>query len=51
MSSSLINANPVVYEKTGEREWRPEDEDDDVKDEIDDREVFGTFIYNSYSIH
>ncbi|XP_045193863.2 cytosolic iron-sulfur assembly component 2B-like [Mercenaria mercenaria] len=40
MSSSLINANPVVYEKTREREWRPEDEDDDVQDEIDDREVF-----------
>jgi hypothetical protein len=46
MSSSLINANPVVYEKTGEREWRPEDEDDDVKDEIDDREVFGKYFFN-----
>lgn len=40
MTSSLINANPVVYEKTREREWRPEDEDDDVQDEIDNREVF-----------
>lgn len=40
MTSSLINANPVVYEKTREREWRPEDEDDDVLDEIDNREVF-----------
>lgn len=59
MSSSLINANPIIYEKTKRREWCPEDEDDDVQDKIDDREVFGKslmkqacrlFIYISFQI-
>ena len=40
---SLDNANPIVYERTKERELRPEDEDDDVVDEFDDREVFGKY--------
>lgn len=39
---SLDNANPIIYERTKERERLPEDEDDDVVDEIDDREVFGS---------
>ncbi|WAR12930.1 GALL2-like protein [Mya arenaria] len=38
---SLDNANPILYERTKERDLRPEDEDDDVEDEFDDREVFG----------
>lgn len=37
---SLDNANPIIYEKTKEREKRPEDEDDDIEDKFDDREVF-----------
>ncbi|XP_052815540.1 MIP18 family protein galla-2-like [Mya arenaria] len=37
---SLDNANPILYERTKERDLRPEDEDDDVEDEFDDREVF-----------
>ncbi|ESO98237.1 hypothetical protein LOTGIDRAFT_187336 [Lottia gigantea] len=37
---SLDNANPVVFQKTTEREILPEDEDNDVLDEIDDREVY-----------
>ncbi|KAH3778763.1 cytosolic iron-sulfur assembly component 2B-like [Dreissena polymorpha] len=37
---SLDNANPVVYERTREREVLPEDEDDDIEDLFDDREVF-----------
>ena len=41
MSGLLDNANPLVFERTKERESRPEDEDDNVKDKIDDREVFG----------
>ena len=44
MNGSLDNANPIVYESTKEREIRPEDEDDDVVDKIDDREVFGMYI-------
>lgn len=37
---SLDNANPVVYERSKERKNCPHDEDDDVTDKIDDREVF-----------
>lgn len=44
MTSTLINENPIVYEKTREREWQPEDENDDVQDEIDNREVFGNIF-------
>ena len=38
---SLENVNPTVYEKSTERPITAEDEDDDIVDEIDDREVFG----------
>ena len=38
----LDNANPVIYECSKEREISPEDEDDDIVDKIDGREVFGT---------
>ena len=41
MNIGLDNANPVVYECTKDRDIRPEDEDDDVTDKIDEREVFG----------
>ena len=37
---TLENATPVLYQKTKEREITKEDEDNDVVDEIDDREVF-----------
>lgn len=37
---SLENANPLVFEKSGERENSLADEDDDVVDDIDDREIF-----------
>ena len=41
MNIGLDNANPVIYECSKERDIRPEDEDDDVVDKIDEREVFG----------
>ena len=40
MVSVLDNANPTVYSKVGERIISPEEEDEDVVDVIDNREVF-----------
>lgn len=40
MRDSLENINPVVYQKKTERSVLPEDEDENVIDEIDSREVF-----------
>ncbi|KAL4234667.1 Mitotic spindle-associated MMXD complex subunit MIP18 [Mactra antiquata] len=40
MGDSLINANPIIYEKTGERVLEQDDFDDNVEDKIDNREVF-----------
>jgi len=39
--ASLDNANPLVFGKSLAREVLPEEEDDNVSDEIDSREVFG----------
>ena len=38
---SIENSNPVIYDKLKEREVLPQDEDDSVFDDIDDREIFG----------
>ena len=38
--AALENANPLVYEKAKERERTADEDDDDVVDPIDDREVF-----------
>ena len=40
MVGSLENANPTVFNRSGERIISPEDEDDSVHDAIDAREVF-----------
>ncbi|KAL3858739.1 hypothetical protein ACJMK2_008994 [Sinanodonta woodiana] len=40
MSSRLDNANPIVYQSQKEREILPEDEDDNIEDKVDSREVF-----------
>ena len=37
----MENANPVIFESASARPFCPEDEIDDVHDEIDSREVFG----------
>ncbi|XP_037128366.1 cytosolic iron-sulfur assembly component 2B [Syngnathus acus] len=36
----LENANPVIFERSGERLQTAHDEDEDVHDPIDDREIF-----------
>ena len=38
--AALDNANPLVFGRSAEREVLPEELDDDVRDEIDAREVF-----------
>ncbi|XP_065815874.1 cytosolic iron-sulfur assembly component 2B [Labrus bergylta] len=38
--SQLENANPVVFQRTGERLQTANDEDEDIHDPIDDREIF-----------
>ncbi|KAM6997125.1 cytosolic iron-sulfur assembly component 2B-like isoform 2-T2 [Tautogolabrus adspersus] len=38
--SQLENANPVIFQRTGERLQTANDEDEDVHDPIDDREIF-----------
>ncbi|XP_030012642.1 cytosolic iron-sulfur assembly component 2B [Sphaeramia orbicularis] len=36
----LENANPVIFQRSGERQLTASEEDDDVHDPIDDREIF-----------
>lgn len=43
MVENLENINPKLYEKLGEREIIAEEEDEDVVDEFDAREVFGMY--------
>ena len=38
--TSLDNANPEVFQATGERQITDEELDDDVSDPIDSREIF-----------
>jgi len=40
MGGVLENSNPAVFGRVGERKVLPSEEDDDVRDEIDAREVF-----------
>lgn len=37
---ALENATPTLYEKSTEREITEEEEDEDIVDEIDSREIF-----------
>ncbi|KAF6737402.1 Mitotic spindle-associated MMXD complex subunit MIP18 [Oryzias melastigma] len=39
-SSQLENANPVIFQRSGERQQTAAEEDEDVHDPIDDREIF-----------
>uniref|UniRef100_A0A3B3CWK1 Cytosolic iron-sulfur assembly component 2B n=1 Tax=Oryzias melastigma TaxID=30732 RepID=A0A3B3CWK1_ORYME len=38
--SQLENANPVIFQRSGERQQTAAEEDEDVHDPIDDREIF-----------
>ncbi|KAG9462881.1 hypothetical protein GDO78_022942 [Eleutherodactylus coqui] len=39
-SSQLENANPLIYQRSGERQVTAQDEDEQLHDRIDDREIF-----------
>lgn len=42
MSQALVNANPVVYQvAASKRSIAPEDLNDEVRDSIDNQEIFG----------
>ncbi len=46
----LENANPVIFQRSGERLLTANDEDEDVHDPIDDREIFDIlFLTESFS--
>ncbi|XP_035252725.1 cytosolic iron-sulfur assembly component 2B isoform X1 [Anguilla anguilla] len=38
--TQLDNENPQIFQRSGERLWTAEDEDEDIADPIDDREIF-----------
>ncbi|XP_075017521.1 cytosolic iron-sulfur assembly component 2B isoform X1 [Calonectris borealis] len=39
--AALENANPLIYRRSGERPVTAREEDDELPDSIDDREIFG----------
>lgn len=41
MSAEIENLNPNIFQKKSKRIATPEEEDDDVVDEFDEREIFG----------
>lgn len=43
MGDILENINPKLYKKIDERQITAEDENENVVDEFDAREIFGTF--------
>lgn len=40
MATTLENENPTIFQQKKERDLRPEEEEEDVVDRIDEREVF-----------
>lgn len=47
----LENANPVIFQRSGERLLTATDEDEDVHDPIDDREIFDILCAASACLH
>lgn len=41
MADQLENINPKLYKKVNEREITADDEDEDLVDDFDSREIFG----------
>lgn len=41
MNNLIENENPILYERCRERKITPEEEDDDITDPFDEREIFG----------
>uniref|UniRef100_A0A671MHR6 Cytosolic iron-sulfur assembly component 2B n=1 Tax=Sinocyclocheilus anshuiensis TaxID=1608454 RepID=A0A671MHR6_9TELE len=46
----LENANPLIFQRSGERRLTATDEDEDVADPIDDREIFDIFSKYTYKL-
>lgn len=49
--SSLENQNPVLYQKCIERILTAEDENDEIIDLFDAREIFGSLVKILYKIN
>lgn len=54
----LENANPLIFQRSGERLLTASEEDEDVSDPIDDREIFDilkkvdiTTLKNTFSVY
>lgn len=47
MEDSFENINPKLYRKIDERKITAEDEDEDIVDEFDVREIFGMYLLMS----
>ena len=45
---SLDNANPTIYQRCEERLVTLQEEDDDIVDEIDEREVYDILLANTH---
>lgn len=41
----LENANPLIFQRSGARHVTATDEDEDVADPIDDREIFDILLH------
>ena len=50
MATSLENANPTIFQQKKERNVLPEEEDEEVVDKIDEREVFDILYHAIASI-
>jgi len=50
MGGVLENSNPAVFGTVSDRKVLPEEEDDDVRDEIDAREVFDILFYGVFGM-
>ncbi|KAL3971763.1 homeodomain interacting protein kinase [Sarotherodon galilaeus] len=46
----LENANPVIFQRSGERVQTASEEDEDVHDPIDDREIFD-ILFKCFTLH
>lgn len=46
----LENENPVIFQRTGDRLLTASDEDEDVHDPIDDREIFDILFLISLAV-
>ena len=47
--AALDNSNPLVFNKSKAREIIAEEEDDNISDEIDSREIFGNKLFLFYN--